>query len=147
MLAAKNVDPDRVVDDVERLHDAEPETRGDHCGDRHQGRGGQDPAGPAGVEARGSTGRPLRSTSRKSSWEIRKPEITKKTSTPTKPPREERNTGVARDHDQNGDRTQPLDVVPVRERRAVGGLAHGVPEVVEARVPLEADADGVEPGT
>ena len=35
----------------------------------------------------------------------------------------------------------------VRERRAVGGLAHGVPEVVEATVPVEADSDGAEPGT
>ena len=78
---------------------------------------------------------------------IRNPEITKNTSTPTKPPGTNGTDAWRGDHGQHRDRTQPLDVVPVRERRAVGGLAHGVPEVVEATVPVEADADGAEPGT
>ena len=60
------------------------------------------------------------SCSRSRSPVMRKPEITKKTSTPTKPP-EKRRRRVVEHHEHDGDRAQPLDVGTERQGRSRQG--------------------------
>ena len=67
--------------------------------------------------------RPVFATSRTSSAVIRKPEITKKTSTPTKPPGKGPMPAWTQDDQQDGQGTEPLDVVA--EATAYGLRAHG----------------------
>ncbi len=111
--------PHRVGDHVERVHDAEPEQRGDHCGDRHQGGGGQDPAGPAGVEV---ADRQVAAALDLAEEQLGDQEAGdhEEDVHPDEAAGEERNTGMARDHGQHGDRTEPLDV------SAEGRLSLGV---------------------
>ena len=56
---------------------------------------------------------------------IRKPEITKKTSTPTYPPRDPRHARVVEHHEQDRDRPQPLDVGTEPARLGSGGTDPG----------------------
>ena len=58
---------------------------------------------------------------------MRNPEITKKTSTPTKPPGKPRQLDVVGDDQEDGDGAQPVDVGPEPARRApADGRAVGV---------------------
>ena len=64
---------------------------------------------------------------------MRKPDSTKKTSTPTKPPPTTPTPGVERDHEDHGHRPQALDVaaeavttLPPRPRRRDVGAGQGL---------------------
>ena len=82
----------------------------DHRDGHGRQRGRQDPAHPPRVEAtRGRSGR-SGSCSRSSRPVIRKPDMTKKTSTPMNPPRRHRQADVEPQDGENGDPPEALDV-------------------------------------
>ena len=72
---------------------------------------------------------------------MRNPEITKNTSTPTKPPRKHRHAGVEGDDQEHGDGAQPLDVgpepapcpAPSPVDASAGSTSESTPKLMSAR--------------
>ena len=79
-------DPDGVLDDLDGPDEREEEDGGDHGRHGHHGGGRAGSAGRGGRRTPAARSGRCAAASRISSEVIRKPEITKKTSTPTKPP-------------------------------------------------------------
>jgi len=72
--------------------------------------------------------------------EMRKPEMTKNTSTPANPPGIHRGRRMKPDHREDGGRTQPVDVAAIGEAMGLGWSGYRNHRIQTARAPAGTNA-------